>query len=264
MLRSPSTRGQVNSSVIVSPVSGNIAGSSPAGEIGPKSTTSARAPPGGCTTMKPIPPRPLFHGSRTASAKAAATTASTADPPAANISAPTVAATPFWEATTPPREAATGFRTTQFCINAAISDDLDRIDAALVKGVMPGEPHRLFIRRPIGPDRIFRALHAAIDLDRPIGAIALERAIGLVIRRAHQIEPHILLRNVLHRLVARLLAAHGRGRVGDRLTGKGDAHAARFGEQVDAVLGFFQITGGGICHGSSPRLSESSRMAAAG
>src|SRR5436309_5953130 len=65
--------------------------------MGPKSTISARAPPGGCTTMKPMPPRPLFHGSRTASAKAAATTASTADPPAANISAPTVAAAPrYW------------------------------------------------------------------------------------------------------------------------------------------------------------------------
>src|SRR5437763_16658964 len=219
MLRSPSTRRQVNSSVIVSPVSGEAAGSRPARAIGPKSTISARAPPGGCTTMKPMPPTPLFHGSRTASAKAAATTASTADPPAANISAPTVAATPFWEATTPPREAATGFRTTQFCINAAISDHLDGIDAALVKGVMPGKARRLVIGRAIRPDRILRALRGAIDLDRPIGAITLERAIGLVIRRAHQIEPYILLRNVLHRLVTSLLAAHGLGRVGDRLSG---------------------------------------------
>src|ERR1043166_1580777 len=211
-----------------------------------------------------MPPRPLFHGSRPARAKAAATTASTADPPAANISAPTVAATPFWEATTPPREAATGFRTTQFCINAAISDHLDRIDAALVEGVMPGEARRLVIGRPIGPDGVLRAFRAAIDFDRPIGAIPLERAIGLVIRRLHQVEPHLLPRNVLPRLMACLFTAHGLGRVGDRLTGEGDAHAPRFGQQVDAVLGFFQIAGGGVCHGCAPRFSESSRMAAAG
>src|SRR5207302_3534355 len=83
-----------------------------------------RPPPGGMTTMKPMLPSPLFHGSRTASAKAVATTASTALPPAASISAPTAAATPFCAATTPPRDAATGFRTTQFCISA-ISHHLD-------------------------------------------------------------------------------------------------------------------------------------------
>src|SRR5947208_766294 len=120
MLRSPSTRGQVKSSVIVSPVSGNASGSRPAGEIGPKSTISARPPPGGVTTMKPIPPSPLFQGSRTASAKAVATTASTALPPAASTSAPTLAATPFCAATMPPREAAIGFRTTQFCVSAIL------------------------------------------------------------------------------------------------------------------------------------------------
>src|ERR1700674_336657 len=156
MLRSPSTRGQVNSSVIVSPVTGYEAGSSPAGEIGPKSTISARPPPGGVTTMKPIPPSPLFHGSRTASAKAVATTASTALPPAASISAPIAAATPFCAATTPPRDAATGFRTTQFCVSGAISRDLDRIDTALVEGIVPGEPHCLVVRGRVAPDGVFR------------------------------------------------------------------------------------------------------------
>src|SRR6266481_5116931 len=117
---------------------------------------SARAPPGGWTTIKPIPPSPLFHGSRTASAKAVATTASTALPPAASTSAPTAAATPFCAATTPPREAATGFRTVQFCISGGISQHLDPIDAALIEGVMAGEASRLVIGRTIGPNRVFR------------------------------------------------------------------------------------------------------------
>src|SRR5260370_12073315 len=108
--------------------------------MGPKWTIAVGPPPGGVTTMKPIPPSPLFHGSRTASAKAVATTASTALPPAARISAPTVAATPFCAATTPPREAATGFRTTQFCVNAAISQHLDRVDPAIVEAIVPRQP----------------------------------------------------------------------------------------------------------------------------
>src|SRR5216683_475321 len=167
MLRSPSTRGQVNSSVIVSPVSGYAAGSSPAGEIGPKSTISARPPPGGVTTMKPMPPSPLFHGSRTASAKAVATTASTALPPAASISAPTAAATPFC--------AATGFLTTQFCVSGGISQHLDRIDPARVEGIVSGKPLCLVIGRAIAPDGVFRLALPTIDFDGPVRAVALER-----------------------------------------------------------------------------------------
>src|SRR5207247_1719081 len=235
MLRSPSTRGQVKSSVIVSPVSGNAAGSRPAGAIGPKSTISARPPPGGVTTMKPIPPSPLFHGSRTASAKAVATTASTALPPAASISAPTAAATPFCAATMPPREAATGFRTTQFCIKDAISQHLDRIDAAPIESVVAGQPLLLGIRGSIAPDGVFRL--AAIRLDRPVGAVALERAISLVIGRPHQIEPDILLGNIMDRPVAGFLNAQRAAAVGDHGTGKGNAHPPGFGQEVDPVLG---------------------------
>src|SRR5437879_7152010 len=106
--------------------------------------------------MKPIPPSPLFHGSRTASAKAVATTASTALPPAASISAPIAAATPFCAATMPPRDAATGFLTTQFCVSGGISQHLDRIDPARVEGIVPGKPVRLVIGRAIAPDRVFR------------------------------------------------------------------------------------------------------------
>src|SRR5207302_2901840 len=113
--------------------------------------TSARAPPGGWTTIKPMPPSPLFHGSRTASAKAVATTASTALPPAASISAPTAAATPFCAATMPPRDAANGFRTTQFCVNAAISQHLDRINPAPIEGIVAGQPLRLLIGGAIIP-----------------------------------------------------------------------------------------------------------------
>ena len=116
MLRSSTTCGQVNSSVRISPVSGKAAGSSPLGEIGPKSTTSARSAPACCTTMNPIPPSPLFHGSTAASANAVATAASTAVPPAASISAPTLAAVAFCEATIPPRDDTPGLRISQFCV----------------------------------------------------------------------------------------------------------------------------------------------------
>src|SRR5712691_1802077 len=231
MLRSPSTRVQVKSSVIASPVNGYAAGSSPAGEIGPKSTTSARPPPGGCTTIKPMPPSPLFHGSRTLSAKAVATTASTALPPAASTSAPTAAATPFCAATTPPREAATGFRTVQFCINGGISQHLDPIDAALVEGIMTGEAGRLVIRRTIGPDRVFRLFLAvsAGDLDRQIRAVALERAVGLVLGRPHQVEADILFRHIVDRLVAGFLDTQRRARIGDHGAGVGDTHMPGLG-----------------------------------
>src|SRR3954470_10576132 len=213
MLRSPSTRGQVNNSVAVSPVSGKAAGSSSTGAIGPKSTISARLPPGGMTTMKPMPPRPLFHGSRTASAKAVATPASTALPPAARISAPTRAATPFCDATSPPREAATGLRTIQFCTSpgcaaSAMSPYLDRVDAGLVERVMPGHPRRLVIRRTVSPDGVdglFPTL-GTLGRDRPIRAVALERAIALVVGRVQQFEPHVFLRDVMDRLVPGLLA----------------------------------------------------------
>src|SRR5712691_8169466 len=171
--------------------------------------------------MKPIPPSPLFHGSRTASAKAVATTASTALPPVANISAPTAAATPFCAATTPPRDAATGFFTTQFCVSGGISQHLDRIDPALIEGIVAGEADGLVIGRAVAPDCVFRP--AAIDLDGPIRAVALERAIGLVPGRPHQIEPHVLFRNVMDRPVAGFLNAERRLAVGDHGTGKGDA-----------------------------------------
>src|SRR3954447_5671376 len=132
--------------------------------------------------MKPMPPRPLFHGSRTDSAKAVATTASTALPPAARISAPTRAATPFCDATRPPREAATGLRTTQFCtspacVDCAMSPYLDRVDAGLVERVIPCHPRRLVIRHlvsPHGVDGLLRAV-GAFDPKRPVGAVALER-----------------------------------------------------------------------------------------
>src|SRR5207248_495664 len=198
-----------------------------------------------------MPPRPLFHGSRTASAKAVATTASTAEPPAARISAPTPAATPFCEATMPPRETATGFRTTQFCMSCGISDHLDRINPVWIEGVMAGQPLGLVIGRPVTPDRVFGTLLAAVDHQGPIRAIALERAIGLVVGRPHQLEPHILFRNVMHRPMAGLLAADRAGAVGHDLTGKSHANAPGFGQQIDAVFGLVLIARGGVCHGSA-------------
>src|SRR4051794_36754097 len=153
-----------------------------------------------------MPPRPLFHGSRTESAKAVATTASTALPPDARISAPTRAATPFCAATTPPREAATGLRTAQFwigpvCKRSAILLHLDRVHAGLVERIMPGHFRRLVIGRAVSPHRVDRLLAALgpLDLNRPVRAIALERAVALVVGRPHQIEPHVLLRDVVDR-----------------------------------------------------------------
>src|SRR5665213_463355 len=231
-LRSSTTLDQVNSSVRLSPVSGNSAGSSPIGATGPKSTTSAR---------------PLLQGSRTARAKAAATTASTAVPPAARISAPTCAAAPFCDATTPPLAETAGLRTSQFCVRPSMSGDLDRIDPVAVEGIVPGKPLGLVIGALVAPDGVFRAL--AAEFDRPIRGGALERAIGRVLGLFHQIEPHVLRRDVVDRAVARLLDAQGRGAVGNNGSGEADAHAMIIGMKIDAMLGLLDPARGGVRHG---------------
>src|SRR4051812_45036553 len=166
--------------------------------------------------MKPMPPSPLFHGSRTDKAKAVATTASTAVPPAARMSAPTEAATPFCAATTPPRDATAGFRTTQFCISA-MSCHLDRIDPGRIEGVIPRQSGHLVERRPVAPDRILRAAHrvAVADLQGPVRRVALERAMRAVIGRPHQVGAHVFLWKIMHRPVPGLLAAQCIGGVGD-------------------------------------------------
>src|SRR5256714_1050377 len=95
-----------------------------------------------------MPPRPLLHGSTTASAKAVATTASTALPPAASTSAPTWAAVPFCAATMPPREEALGLRISQFCVRCTWRRRLcdgDRIDPVRIEGIVAGEPGHFVI-----------------------------------------------------------------------------------------------------------------------
>src|SRR5204862_71694 len=87
---------------------------------------------------------------------------------------------------------------------------------------MAGEAHRLVIGRAIAPDGAFRLL--AAGLDRPVRAVALERAIGLVLGRTQQVHAHILLRQIKHRPVPSLLAAHRLAGVGDHGPGEGDAH----------------------------------------
>src|SRR5580700_1727920 len=194
------------------------------------------------------------HGKRpnrsTASANAVATTASTALPPAARTSAPTVAATPFCEATIPPFEATAGLRTTQFCINGSMSADLDPVDAIAIKRVVPGELVRLVIRRLVAPDRVFGGVLA--DIQCPVRGGALERAIAVVLGLLHQVEPHVLRRDVVDRAMAGLLAAQCGGAVGDDCAGIADAHAAAFRMKIDAVLRLLDPAGGGIRHDSSP------------
>src|SRR5689334_9193261 len=136
--------------------------------------------------MNPIPPRPLFHGSTALRARAVATAASTALPPALSISAPIRAAVPLCDATMPPREAATGFRTSQFCVRCIPlrkSADGDRIDPIRIKGVIACEPRRFVIGRGIGPYRVFRAADgaAARNLDSPIRRLALVGAASVVL-----------------------------------------------------------------------------------
>src|SRR5258708_34533767 len=128
---------------------------------------------------------------------------------------------------------------------------------------MAGEARRLIIRCAVAPDGVLRALLAAVDFDRPIRAIALERAISVVLARPHQREPHVLFRDVMHRLVAGLLATHRVRRIGDDLAGEGDAHAAGLGQQTDAMVGLCLIAGGGGWRGWAPLFRESCRRGAA-
>ena len=86
------------------------------GARGPKSITSARAWPARCTSAKPMPPRPLFHGSMAAKARAVATAASTALPPATRTATPARAASRDWLATMPRRPVAAGLVTCQCCV----------------------------------------------------------------------------------------------------------------------------------------------------
>src|SRR5271165_7161401 len=145
--------------------------------------------------MNPIPPSPLFHGSTAARAKAVATTASTALPPALSTSAPTRAAVPLCDATTPPREAAGGLRMFQFCvrcIRGARSGNGDRIDPIRIEGVIAREPRYFVVGRGIGPYGVLRPPDRAgvrRNLDRPVRRLALVRAAGVLFRRTHQVEP---------------------------------------------------------------------------
>src|SRR6185312_4607829 len=225
-------------------------GSSPFGATGPKSTTCALDAPAGCTTMKPMPPSPLFHGSRVARAKAVATAASTALPPAARMPAPISAAAPFCEATMPPRDAIPGLRITQFWIAAIGSGRPDRIDAGRIERVVAGEPGHLVIRGDIAPDRVLRRFRGASvdDLDRPVRGVALERAIGRMLGLLEEVEAHVLFGEIVDRAVAGLLDAQRLAAVGDDRAAESDAQMRRIGVDIDAMLGLLGPTGGGIGH----------------
>src|SRR5262249_42311668 len=131
------------------------------GATGPKSITAAPRAPAVCTTMKPVPPSPLFHGSTAASAKAAAATASTALPPAARIAAPVSAAVPCCAATIPLRDTATGFLISQFCVRRTRPDGANR--AALFVGLERG--HAALMQLGVG-DRATLQLHALLPEPR--------------------------------------------------------------------------------------------------
>ena len=107
--------------------------------------------------MKPMQPSPLFHGSRTASAKAVATTASTALPPAASTSAPTARGDPVLRRDDAAARCRDRLSDEPVLHQAAPSQShLDRIDAGLVEGVVAGEAHRLVIGRLVAPDGVLR------------------------------------------------------------------------------------------------------------
>src|SRR6266851_5656259 len=117
--------------------------------------------------MYPIPPRPLFHGSMAASAKPAATAASTALPPAASIPAPTSAARRCCEATMPRRERAAGLRTCQFCVSLIVEDECSALERrALVEQFRRRlHPHELraFSAEPL--DEALQSQHAMAAAD---------------------------------------------------------------------------------------------------
>jgi hypothetical protein len=63
-----------------------------------------------------MPPRPEFHGSTAASARAVATAASTALPPSSSTATPARAASCAWETTMPRRPEAAGLVSFQFWV----------------------------------------------------------------------------------------------------------------------------------------------------
>jgi hypothetical protein len=130
MLRSPSTSGQAKRSCFIRPVSGKAPGSSAAGATGPKSKVSA-GPSGPATCAKPMPPKPEFQGSTAARAKAVATAASAALPPASSMETPASAAAPTCDTTIPARPRAAGCRTCQVCVRCGAAVALGGMEVVL-------------------------------------------------------------------------------------------------------------------------------------
>ncbi len=128
------TFGQPKSPVSVPPLSGNISGVAPEGDIIGNSIANDRCSAASQPTMNPPPPRPFIHGSATPIANAVATAASIALPPAARISRPMSTATDILPATAPPVPRA-GERVTE---SAVLAGDSERVrDCGCHTGCLP-------------------------------------------------------------------------------------------------------------------------------
>src|SRR5690606_489920 len=98
-----------NSEASVSPpLSGNMSGVAPAGEIMGYSIATLRRSPASHATRYPPPPMPFIHGSATPTAKAVAIAASIALPPRFSLVRPASTASGALAATTPRLPVATG------------------------------------------------------------------------------------------------------------------------------------------------------------
>src|SRR6516165_11844051 len=127
----------------------------------------------------------------------------------------------------------------------------DRIYAGGVEGIMPGQPRYFVIRCGVRPYGVLRPPHRAVlgrHLNRPIGGFSLVGTAGVVFGRAQQIEPDILLWEIVHRPVTGLLAAQRRSAVGDGHTAEDDLDAPALRHKVDAIVGAGGKTWSGVRH----------------
>ena len=118
------------------------------------------------------------------------------------------------------------------------------VHAAAMERDVSRQRRELGQRRLVGPDPVLG--HAIAHPQRPVRRVALEGAVGAVLRRLHQVHPDVGDRQVVHRRETRLVHDERAIRVGDRHAAEDDRHALVAGLDPRPVAAAFRLPGGSI------------------
>ena len=128
------------------------------------------------------------------------------------------------------------------------------VHRAPVEGEVIEQPGRLLERLGVAPDRVLGDTVAGPD--RPVGGIALERAVGRVVGRFEQVLPDVLAGDVELGKVGALVQELRAVAVEHSLRAEHPAHAAREGLEQEPVRGPVDAVVGGFGWGRGERASE--------